>query len=147
MPTDKALRARIPGTWLVTGAAEFIGSNLLEALLELDQRVIGLDNFATGKRRISSRSSAPSAVRGGAACTSSKATSALGGVPQSIDDPLAYHASNVTGFLNLRLAARDADVSRFVYAGSSATNSSLNARTYWRDLARAAVIARPTFGR
>jgi UDP-N-acetylglucosamine 4-epimerase len=144
MPTDEALRARIqanPGTWLVTGAAGFIGSNLLEALLELDQRVIGLDNFATGKRdNLIEVERAVGRARWGRlkfiegdirtlgdcreACRGVRYVlhqAALGSVPQSIDDPLAYHASNVTGFLNLRLAARDAGVSRFVYAGSSAT--------------------------
>jgi UDP-N-acetylglucosamine 4-epimerase len=144
MPTDEALRARIranPGTWLVTGAAGFIGSNLLEALLELDQRVIGLDNFATGKREnLAEVERAVGRARWGRlhfiegdirslddcreACQSVRYVlhqAALGSVPQSIEDPLAYHASNVTGFLNLRLAARDAGVSRFVYAGSAAT--------------------------
>ncbi len=144
MPTDEALRARIianPGTWLVTGAAGFIGSNLLQALLELDQRVIGFDNFATGSpenlaevERAVGRArwnrlkfiegDIRSPVECREACRSVRYVlhqAALGSVPQSIEDPLAYHASNVTGFLNLRLAARDAGVSRFVYASSSAT--------------------------
>jgi UDP-N-acetylglucosamine 4-epimerase len=144
MPTDEALRARIianPGTWLVTGAAGFIGSNLLEALLELDQRVIGFDNFATGTREnLAEVERAIGRARWRRlrfiegdirslndcrdACRSVRYVlhqAALGSVPQSIEDPLAYHASNVTGFLNLRLAARDAGVSGFVYAGSSAT--------------------------
>src|SRR5512134_999260 len=144
MPTDVALHARIqasPATWLVTGAAGFIGSNLLEALLKLDQQVIGLDNFATGKResllevertvgraRWSRLRFIEGDIRSLADCREACRTvryvlhqAALGSVPQSIDDPLAYHASNVTGFLNLRLAARDAGVARFVYASSSAT--------------------------
>jgi len=144
MPTDEALRARIianPGTWLVTGAAGFIGSNLLQALLELDQRVIGFDNFATGTREnLAEVERAVGRARWGRlqfiegdirspiecreACRSVRYVlhqAALGSVPQSIEDPLAYHASNVTGFLNLQLAARDAGVSRFVYASSSAT--------------------------
>ena len=144
MPTDEALRARIrakPGTWLVTGAAGFIGSNLLEALLELDQQVIGLDNFATGKREnLAEVERAVGRARWDRlhfiegdirslgdcreACRSVRTVlhqAALASVPQSIEDPLAFHASNVTGFLNLRLAARDAGVTRFVYAGSSAT--------------------------
>jgi UDP-N-acetylglucosamine/UDP-N-acetyl-alpha-D-glucosaminouronate 4-epimerase len=130
-----------PGTWLVTGAAGFIGSNLVESLLELDQRVIGLDNFASGKREnLAAAERAVGRTRWGnfrliegdirspgdcrEACRSVRYVlhqAALGSVPQSIDDPLAYHATNVTGFLNMRLAARDAGVARFVYAGSSAT--------------------------
>jgi UDP-N-acetylglucosamine 4-epimerase len=144
MPTDEALRARIqakPGTWLVTGAAGFIGSNLLQALLELDQRVIGLDNFAAGnpenlaevERAVGrARWERLRFIEGDIrslgdcreACRSVRYVlhqAALASVPQSLEDPLAYHASNVTGFLNLRVAARDAGVSRFVYASSSAT--------------------------
>jgi len=129
-----------PSTWLVTGAAGFIGSNLLQSLLELDQRVIGLDNFAAGKwenlaeveqavgrtkwhnlRFIEGDIRSPGDCR--EACRSARYVlhqAALGSVPQSIEDPVAYHDSNVTGFLNMLVAARDAGVSRFVYAGSSA---------------------------
>lgn len=136
---QKRIRAE-PSTWLVTGVAGFIGSNLLETLLELGQRVIGLDNFATGKREnlaeveravgpakwgnlrfIEGDIRSPEDCR--AACRSARYVlhqAAMASVPQSIEDPVAYHASNVTGFLNMLVAARDAGVSRFVYAGSSA---------------------------
>lgn len=129
-----------PSTWLVTGVAGFIGSNLLESLLELDQPVIGLDNFATGKRDnlaeveaavgrarwknfrlIEGDIRSPGDCR--EACRGVRYVlhqAALGSVPQSIEDPLAYHAGNVTGFLNMLVASRDAGVSRFVYASSSA---------------------------
>ncbi|HOX59483.1 MAG TPA: SDR family oxidoreductase [Candidatus Paceibacterota bacterium] len=143
------LRAN-PATWLVTGCAGFIGSNLLETLLKLGQHVIGLDNFSTGKqenldevRRLvaehrtaaspSARDSQPSTfhfihgdTRDLAACQKACAgvdyvlhQAALGSVPRSIKDPIASHASNVTGFLNLLVAARDQKVKRLVYASSS----------------------------
>ena len=143
MPTYEVLQERIraePSTWLVTGAAGFIGSNLLQSLLELDQQVIGLDNFAAGKREnlaeveravgrakwdnlrfIEGDIRSPEDCR--EACRSARYVlhqAALASVPQSIEDPVSYHASNVTGFLNMLVAARDAGVSRFVYAGSSA---------------------------
>ncbi len=129
-----------PVTWLVTGAAGFIGSHLLEALLALDQPVVGLDNFSTGKREnlqlvrqsagesrwrrlrfIEGDIRSPETCR--EACRGVRIVlhqAALGSVPRSIDDPLASHASNVTGFLNMLLAARDSGVQRFVYAASSA---------------------------
>ena len=129
-----------PSTWLVTGVAGFIGSNLLESLLNLDQTVIGLDNFATGKRDnlaeveaavgtarwknfhfIEGDIRVPGDCR--SACRGVRYVlhqAALGSVPASIEDPVAYHDSNVTGFLNMLAAAREAGVSRFVYAGSSA---------------------------
>ncbi|HOX57382.1 MAG TPA: SDR family oxidoreductase [Candidatus Paceibacterota bacterium] len=126
--------------WLVTGVAGFIGSNLLEALLKLDQRVIGLDNFSTGKRRnleevkeaVSQAQWSRLRIREGdigdlALCREACAgvdfvlhEAALGSVPLSMTDPLGAHESNVTGFLNMLLAARDAGVKRFVYASSSA---------------------------
>ncbi len=129
-----------PNTWLVTGIAGFIGSNLLEALLKLNQRVIGLDNFSTGKRRnldevkdlVGPEQWARFRFQEGdisdlAACQTACVgvdfvlhQAALGSVPRSIADPLATHVSNVTGFLNLLIAARDAKVKRFVYASSSA---------------------------
>jgi UDP-N-acetylglucosamine 4-epimerase len=129
-----------PGTWLVTGVAGFIGSNLLEALLKLDQRVAGLDNFSTGKRKNLEEVKAlvtPAQwarfqfLEGDlgdlAACQRACAgvdfvlhQAALGSVPFSMKDPLASHRSNVTGFLNMLLAARDAKVKCFVYASSSA---------------------------
>jgi UDP-N-acetylglucosamine 4-epimerase len=129
-----------PPTWLVTGVAGFIGSNLLEALLKLDQRVVGLDNFSTGKKKNLEevRALVPTAqwarfqflegdISDLAACQRACAgvdfvlhQAALGSVPFSMKDPLASHRSNVTGFLNMLLAARDAKVKCFVYASSSA---------------------------
>jgi UDP-N-acetylglucosamine/UDP-N-acetylgalactosamine 4-epimerase len=131
---------RRPATWLVTGAAGFIGSNILETLLKLNQRVVGLDNFATGHRRnlaevrslvTRSQWAALRFIDGdicdrkvcGRVCRGVDYVShqaALGSVPRSIREPLASHASNVTGFVNLLDAAREAGVKRFVYASSSA---------------------------
>ena len=130
-----------PRTWLVTGAAGFIGSNLVEALLLLGQRVVGLDNFATGSERnlaqvqasVGSERWARFGFRRGdirdlvtchTACKDVDYVlhqAALGSVPRSIEDPLATHAANNTGFLNMLVAARDARVRRFVYAASSST--------------------------
>lgn len=129
-----------PRAWLVTGVAGFIGSNLLEALLKLNQRVTGLDNFSTGKQKnleevkdlVSPAQWARFRFQQGdisdlEACQTACAgvdfvlhQAALGSVPRSITDPLATHVSNVTGFLNMLIAARDAKVKRFVYASSSA---------------------------
>lgn len=128
-----------PKTWLVTGAAGFIGSNLTEALLKLDQRVVGLDNFATGHQsnldQVCSMVSAAqwarfSLIRGDIrqfdtcrqACEGADLVlhqAALGSVPRSLEDPLTTHDVNLTGFLNMLGAARDARVARFVYASSS----------------------------
>jgi UDP-N-acetylglucosamine 4-epimerase len=137
------MRARLAGrrlTWVVTGSAGFIGSHLLETLLRLEQRVVSVDNFATGKRenlgeiehavgtqawqrhRFIEGSIADPAVCA-AACRGAHIVlheAALGSVPRSIADPLATHAANVTGFVNMLVAARDAQA-RFVYASSSAT--------------------------
>ena len=127
-------------TWLVTGCAGFIGSNLLEALLKLGQRVVGLDNFSTGFRhnldqvRAAVGAEAWTAFRFIEGDIRSLETcrqacegvdivlheAALGSVPRSIDDPITSHECNVTGFLNMLVAARDAGVKRFVYAASSA---------------------------
>jgi UDP-N-acetylglucosamine 4-epimerase len=127
-------------TWLVTGVAGFIGSNLLEALLKLGQRVVGLDNFATGfQHNLDQVEAAVGAkawanfrfIRGDIrsletcheACRGVDIVlheAALGSVPRSIEDPITSHESNVTGFLNMLVAARDAKVKRFVYAASSA---------------------------
>ena len=129
-----------PRTWLVTGVAGFIGSNLLEALLKLDQRVVGLDNFDTGKRAnleqvrvlVSPVQWArfrfiEGDIADAATCQAACAgvdfvlhQAALGSVPRSIAEPLATHRANVTGFLQMLLAARDSKVKRFVYASSSA---------------------------
>ena len=130
---------RESGTWLVTGAAGFIGSNLVEALLKLGQTVVGLDNFSTGYeknlddvRQIvgletwenfsfieADVSDFDACAR---ACTGVNYVlhqAALGSVPRSIADPLATNQSNVTGFLNMLCAAKQARVNRFVFASSS----------------------------
>ena len=130
-----------PKTWLVTGVAGFIGSNLLEALLKLDQRMVGLDNFATGHQRNLDEVQALvtpeqwarfSFVRGDIreladcqqACEGVDYVlhqAALGSVPRSVEDPITTNAANITGFLNMLVAARDSGVKRFVYAASSST--------------------------
>jgi len=116
-------------TWLVTGAAGFIGSNLVEKLLELDQNVVGLDNFSTGKREnvqpgmrliegdIRSLETCRAAVQGVDVVLHQ---AALGSVPRSIDRPLTTHDNNVNGFLNMLVATRDAGIRRMVFASSSA---------------------------
>jgi len=126
--------------WLVTGVAGFIGSNLLDLLLECGQQVVGLDNFSTGRRQNledvqrsvgPNRWSAFTFIEGDIAQpdTCEKACAgvdyalhqaALGSVPRSIADPQDTNRSNVTGFLNILVAARDAKVKRLVYASSSA---------------------------
>ncbi len=130
-----------PKTWLVTGVAGFIGSNLLEVLLKLDQRVVGLDNFSTGyqhnldevKKLISSDQWARFEFIQGdirsiddcrRACEGADYVlhqAALGSVPRSIEDPVTTNQNNIDGFLNMLVAARDAKVKRFVYAASSST--------------------------
>jgi len=155
------LRAE-PATWLVTGVAGFIGSNLLETLLELNQRVVGLDNLSTGKENnlqevqtlvtaeqwtnfqfirgdICNLADCQKAMSFEVASLQSDEESsapqrapsfpvdfvlhqaALGSVPRSVADPITTNAANVTGFLNMLVAARDARVKRFVYAASSST--------------------------
>ncbi|MDF1678179.1 MAG: SDR family oxidoreductase [Legionellaceae bacterium] len=130
-----------PKTWLVTGAAGFIGSHLLEALLKLNQTVVGLDNFATGFRhnlddvqtQVTTEqwarfSFVEGDIRDFEACQ--KVTNgvdyvlhqaALGSVPRSIDNPITSHAVNASGFLNMLVAAKENQVSSFTYATSSST--------------------------
>jgi UDP-N-acetylglucosamine 4-epimerase len=137
---ERELRER-PLRWLVTGSAGFIGSHLVEALLRRGQTVVSLDNFATGHRRNLDEVRAAVGERAWSrhafveadiadlaacreACKSADVVlhqAALGSVPRSLADPLATHAANATGFLNLLIAARDAGVKRFVYAASSST--------------------------
>ena len=129
-----------PKTWLVTGAAGFIGSNIIETLLKLGQKVVGLDNFATGNKKNldeAKRLVGPSRwknfkfIEGDIghwdtcrrACRRVDYVShqaALGSVPRSIEEPLTANENNITGFLNMLVAARDNEVKRFVYASSSA---------------------------
>jgi UDP-N-acetylglucosamine 4-epimerase len=128
-------------TWLITGAAGFIGSNLLETLLLLNQRVVGLDNFATGHqsnfdevKSLVSKShwdnfhQVTDDIRNIEACTNACKgvdfvlhQAALGSVPRSLADPITTNSANITGFLNMLVAAKDAGVKSFVYAASSST--------------------------
>ena len=134
------LRAQ-PARWLVTGSAGFIGSHLVETLLRLGQTVVGLDNFATGHRRNLDEVRAlvgperwhlhrfmEADIRDLQACREACRDvdyvlhqAALGSVTRSLTNPLATNATNVDGFLNMLVAARDAGVKRFVYAASSST--------------------------
>jgi UDP-N-acetylglucosamine 4-epimerase len=140
--------AATPKVWLITGVAGFIGSNLLETLLKLGQHVIGLDNFATGYQHnldevrslvsteqwsgfhfiqgdIRNLEDCRRAMHHPSARTAPVDhvlhQAALGSVPRSITDPITSNATNITGFLNMLVAARDADVKSFTYAASSAT--------------------------
>ena len=130
-----------PKTWLVTGAAGFIGSNIFEKLLKLDQTVVGLDNFSTGHQHnlddvqecvTNEQWQRFRFVRGDIrdldTCRVAVAgidfvlhQAALGSVPRSIDDPIRSNENNVNGFLNMLVAARDANVKSFTYAASSST--------------------------
>lgn len=149
MPTAyEQLLARLPTepkTWLITGVAGFIGSNLLEALLKLDQTVVGLDNFATGYQHnldevqtlVTTQQWARfNFIQGDIrniedckrACEGVDYVlhqAALGSVPRSIEDPVTTNSANITGFLNMLVAAKDANggkgVANFVYAASSST--------------------------
>ncbi len=132
---------KTPKTWLVTGVAGFIGSNLLETLLKLDQRVVGLDNFATGHQRnldevrslVSSEQwgrfqfiqgdirQLPDCQKVCAGVDYVLHQAALGSVPRSLADPLTTNETNISGFLNMLVAARDAKVQSFTYAASSST--------------------------
>lgn len=131
-------------SWLVTGVAGFIGSNLAENLLKAGQKVIGLDNFSTGYRHnlLMIRSAVGeeiwrnfSFIEGDirnldvcrSACEKAEIVlhqAALGSVPRSIEDPITTNGSNVDGFLNMLVAARDAGIKSFVYAASSSTYGS-----------------------
>ncbi len=130
-----------PKKWLITGVAGFIGVNLLEELLNLKQHVIGLDNFSTGHRynlddvknqvgeeKWKNFSFVHGDIRNPddcqKACTGVDYVlhqAAIGSVPRSIDDPIETNQSNIDGFLNMLIAARNAKVNRFVYAASSST--------------------------
>ncbi|MEN8134890.1 MAG: NAD-dependent epimerase/dehydratase family protein [Thermodesulfobacteriota bacterium] len=132
---------KTPKKWLVTGVAGFIGSNLLETLLELDQKVVGLDNFSTGyqhnfdevqglvaKEQWSRFSFIEGDIRELETCKIVCRgvdyilhQAALGSVPRSIGDPILANENNISGFLNMLVAARDEEVQRFVYAASSST--------------------------
>jgi UDP-N-acetylglucosamine 4-epimerase len=130
-----------PKYWLVTGVAGFIGSNLLEALLKLNQKVVGLDNFATGHQHNLDEvqslvsyaqwerfSFIEGDIREYEKCEISVKNvdyilhqAALGSVPRSIADPITTNAVNITGFLNMLQAAKEAKVKSFTYAASSST--------------------------
>jgi len=139
--TVKAQLQVNPKTWLITGVAGFIGSNLLETLLKLDQTVIGLDNFATGYQHnldevktevteaqwqnftmiegdIRNLDDCRQAVKG---VDYVLHQAALGSVPRSIEDPITTNETNINGFLNMLVAARDEKVLSFTYAASSST--------------------------
>lgn len=155
MTNYEQLKTRLaiePHTWLITGVAGFIGSNLLETLLKLNQRVVGLDNFATGfQRNLDEVQSLVSDeqwsnfnfiqgdIRNLDDCKSAMIftpqsafsnphsveyvlhQAALGSVPRSVENPIATNETNISGYLNMLVAARDANVKRFVYAASSST--------------------------
>ena len=129
-----------PQTWVITGVAGFVGSNLLEALLKLNQNVTGIDNFSnsSGNNLTSVQASVKEnwsnftfyeadirnlddclKVCNGADFVLHQA--ALGSIPRSIANPIATNDSNINGFLNMLLAARDSNIRRFIYAASSST--------------------------
>ncbi|WP_201499261.1 NAD-dependent epimerase/dehydratase family protein [Psychrobacter arenosus] len=130
-----------PKTWLITGVAGFIGSNLLETLLLLNQKVVGLDNFATGYQHnldeveslvTSDQWARFNFIEGDIRNLEDCATAcenvdyglhqaAIGSVTRSINDPIMTNSANITGFLNMLVAARDAKVTSFTYAASSST--------------------------
>ncbi|NMP16543.1 NAD-dependent epimerase/dehydratase family protein [Thalassotalea sp. Y01] len=130
-----------PKRWLVTGVAGFIGSNLLETLLKHDQHVVGLDNFATGhrhnlddvKHNVSSTQWQNFRFLEGDISNFERCReavfevdyvlhqAALGSVPRSLDDPIKTNTANITGFLNMMVASKEAKVQSFTYAASSST--------------------------
>ena len=127
--------------WLITGVAGFIGSSLLESLLNLNQKVVGLDNFSTGyqhnlnqvKNLVGMQTWVNFNFIEGDICQLDDCIvackdvdfilhqAALGSVPRSIEDPILTNTNNISGFLNMLVASRDASVKRFVYAASSST--------------------------
>jgi len=127
--------------WLITGVAGFIGSNLLQALLKLNQRVIGLDNFSTGymhnldqvKEQVGAQAWLNFRFTEGDICQLEDCIkacckvdyvlhhAALGSVPRSIEAPIMTNENNISGFVHMLVASRDASVKRFVYAASSST--------------------------
>jgi UDP-N-acetylglucosamine 4-epimerase len=144
MTTYTDLLARLPAdpkTWLITGVAGFIGCNLLETLLRHEQKVVGLDNFATGHRHNLKQIHGAVTPEQWARFTFIEGDirvqgdcrqacegvdyvlhqAALGSVPRSLEDPITTNGANIDGFLNMLVAARDAKVERFVYAASSST--------------------------
>jgi len=131
--------------WLVTGVAGFIGSNLLEKLLILNQKVVGLDNFDTGHQHNIDQAIDDANKATGEDCSNNFKfingdirelddckqacdgvdyvlhQAALGSVPRSIEDPINTNRANIDGFLNMLVASKDANIKRFVYAASSST--------------------------
>lgn len=156
-----------PKTWLITGVAGFIGSNLLETLLKLNQSVVGLDNFSTGHQKNLDEVKAlvtpeqwsnfqfiEGDIRDMEACRNAMThlsrsdntksnkkrvdyvlhQAALGSVPRSINDPATTNDVNISGFLNILIAARDAEVKSFTYAASSSTYGSHEALPKKEDI-------------
>ena len=141
----KTMLVVAPKTWLVTGVAGFIGSNLLEHLLKLNQKVVGLDNFITGhqhnldevrdlvsKEQWEGFTFIKGDIRNYQDCEKALTVegqeidyvlhqAALGSVPRSISDPITTNTTNITGFLHMLQAAKEADVKSFIYAASSST--------------------------
>ena len=148
MPFDEIINSlkKTPKTWVITGVAGFIGSNLLESLLSMNQHVIGIDNFLTGhqkniedvKKLVNLDQWFRFKFVEGDICNLQDCNklfdlnkknkvdyvlhnAALGSVPRSIGDPITTNHNNVDGFLNMLVAARDAKVEKFIYAASSST--------------------------
>ncbi len=144
MSKYKEIQAQLksnPKIWLITGVAGFIGSNLLEHLLKLDQKVVGLDNFSTGfqsnleevkelvtKEQWKKFNFIQGDIQDYASCILAVKgidfvlhQAALGSVPRSIKDPLSTNSSNILGFLNILHAAKEEGVQSFTYAASSST--------------------------
>ncbi|RXZ34074.1 Vi polysaccharide biosynthesis UDP-N-acetylglucosaminuronic acid C-4 epimerase TviC [Oxalobacteraceae bacterium CAVE-383] len=144
MNAYQQLQARLvsePHNWLITGVAGFIGSNLLERLLTLNQRVVGLDNFSTGyqhnldavKAKVTADQWSNFRFIQGDICEFDDCRNAcagmdyvlhqaaLGSVPRSIENPIMTNTTNIGGYLNMLVAGKDANVKRFVYAASSST--------------------------